>query len=63
MAFIQCVNNECKEQFDLPSDFLSNFENVVLNGKTGVPQWETTCPHCGQANFVTPNFRVVSEKD
>ena len=63
MAFIQCVNNDCKRKFDLPSDFLSNFKDAVLNGKTGVPQWETKCPHCEQANFVTPNLRVVSEKD
>ena len=62
MAFIQCVNNNCKEKFDLPSDFLSHFENVVLNGETGVPQWETKCPKCEQANFVTPNLKVVSEK-
>lgn len=63
MAFIQCVNNNCKEKFDLPSDFLSNFENVVLNGETSVPQWEIRCPKCEQSNFVTPNLKVVGLKD
>ncbi len=63
MVFIQCVNSACKEKFVLPSDFLSHFENTVLNGETSVPQWESKCPKCGQANFITPNLKVVSEKD
>ncbi len=63
MAFIQCINNECKQKFDLPSDFLSHFEDIVLNGETGVPQWEIKCPKCEQANFVTPNLKVTGLKD
>lgn len=63
MAFIQCVNNDCKEKFTLPSNFLSNFEEIVLNGTTSVPQWEIQCPKCDTSNFVTPNLKVVGVKE
>jgi len=60
MAFVECVHEDCKQQFDISADIIFNLKNAVFNGRTGSPQWEATCPHCKRANFLSVNLEIKS---